>query len=104
LDRFAKAQIGPILFKEELNYLREIRLDEYIHVTVELTKYNQENSRFSFRHEVFREDGTKCAIVNIDGAWMDLVKRKLTPIPEDWKKIMDRVPKSHDFEEQFSAK
>jgi acyl-CoA thioester hydrolase len=104
LDMFAKAQIGPILFKEELNYLREIRLDEYIHVTVELTKYNQENSRFSFRHEVFREDGTKCAIVNIDGAWMDLVKRKLTPIPEDWKKIMDRVPKSHDFEEQFIAK
>lgn len=99
LDKFAKEQIGPILFREELTYLREVRLDEYIHVTVELTKYNPENSRFSFRHEVYRSDGTKCAIVNVDGAWLDLVKRKLTAIPDDWKAIMDRVPRSGDYEE-----
>lgn len=102
LDKFAKEQIGPILFREELTYLREVRLDEYIHVSVELTKYNPENSRFSFRHEVYRGDGTKCAIVNVDGAWLDLVKRKLTAIPDDWKEIMDRVPRSSDYEEVIS--
>ncbi len=99
LDKFAKEQIGPILFREELIYLREIRLDDYIWVTVEMTKYNTENSRFSFRHEIYRSDGTKCATVYVDGAWMDLQKRKLTSLPDDWKTIMGQVPQSSDYEE-----
>ena len=63
LDKFAIAQIGPILFREELVYHREIRLDEHIRVTVEMIRYNTQNSRFSFRHEIYRQDGTKCATV-----------------------------------------
>lgn len=99
LDMFAKDQIGPILFREELIYYREILLDEFIRVTVVMTKYNTENSRFSFRHEIFRSDGTKCAVVNVDGAWMDLEKRKLTTLPDAWKSIMANIPKSEDYEE-----
>lgn len=99
LEKFAKDQIGPILFREELIYYREILLDEYIQVTVEMTKYNPVNSRFSFRHEIYRSDGTKCAVVHVDGAWMDLNKRKLTVLPDDWKSILENVPKSDDYTE-----
>ncbi|HZH55006.1 MAG TPA: acyl-CoA thioesterase [Sphingobacteriaceae bacterium] len=99
LDMFARDQIGPILFREELIYYREILLDEFIRVTVVLTKYNTENSRFSFRHEIFRSDGTKCAVVNVDGAWMDLKKRKLTTLPDAWKTILAKIPKSEDYQE-----
>lgn len=97
LDRFAEAQIGPILFREELIYHREILLDEVIRVTVELSKYNKSNSRFSFRHEIYRSDGTKCATVNVDGAWMDLNLRKLTTLPSEWQKAMGDIPKSNDY-------
>lgn len=100
LDKFAEDQIGPILFREELIFLREILLDEHIRVTVEMTRYNTTNSRFSFRHEIYRSDGTKCAIVHIDGAWMDLVKRKLTNLPEEWKKIVAAIPRSADYLEE----
>lgn len=99
LDKFAEDQIGPILFREELIYYREILLDEFIRVTVELTKYNTVNSRFSFRHEIYRSDGTKCAVVNVDGAWLDLVKRKLTNLPDDWRDIIQRIPRAADYEE-----
>ncbi len=97
LDRIAQAGIGPILFREELVYLREIQLDEYVKVTVQMTKYNLLNSRFSFRHEIYKSDGTKCAVVTVDGAWLDISKRKLTALPDEWQTIVERLPKSEDY-------
>lgn len=99
LDDFAKANIGPILFREELIYYREILLDEYIQVQVFLTKYNKTNSRFSFQHDIYRiSDGIKCATILVDGAWLDLEQRKLTRIPVKWDIILDNLPKSENFE------
>lgn len=99
LQEFAKHQIGPILFREELVYKREIGLDEYITVSVELVKFNVKNSRFSFRHEVVKANGVVAAVVNVDGAWMDLHARKLTRIPESWDAYIAKIPKAADYEE-----
>lgn len=97
LEIFSRHNIGPILFREELTYLREVRLDEVISVSVEITKYNKSNSRFSFRHIVYKEDGVKAAVVVVDGAWMDISARKLTVIPSEWQVYIDQIPKSDDF-------
>jgi|SRR5690606_34915769 len=99
LDKIAEIHIGPVLFREELVYLREIHLNDEVRVTVEMTRYNPTNSRFSFRHEVYRSDGTKCAVVTVDGAWMDIVKRKLTVLPAGWQSIVALIPKSDDYQE-----
>lgn len=99
LDKIAERNIGPILFREELVYLREVHLNDIVKVTVVMTRYNTANSRFSFRHEIYRADGTKCAVVTIDGAWMDIEKRKLTVLPAEWQAIVAHLPKSEDFEE-----
>lgn len=99
LDEFAESQIGPILFREELIYHREILLDAYIQVTVVMTKYNQSNSRFSFRHEIYRvSDGIKCATILVDGAWLDLRTRRLTKVPDKWTSIIELLPQAEDFE------
>lgn len=102
LDKIAEANIGPVLFREELVYLREIHLNDLVRVTVVMTKYNVVNSRFSFRHEIYRSDDTKCAVVTVDGAWMDIVKRKLTTLPSEWQDIVERLPKSEDYQEVTS--
>ncbi|MGJ1263314.1 acyl-CoA thioesterase [Sphingobacterium spiritivorum] len=102
LDQFASQGIGPILFREELIYHREVRLDEYVSVKIVLTKFNLANARFSFRHEVYKEDGVKAATVNVDGAWLDIKARKLVNIPEEWYVFMQHVPKADDYEE-FNA-
>ncbi len=99
LEEFNKRKIGPILFREELNYLREIGLDERIKVSVVITKFNSSNSRFSFRHEIFKENGVKAAVVVVDGAWMNIIERKLTNIPDEWKEIVRNIPKSEDYTE-----
>lgn len=99
LDKIAESNIGPVLFREELVYLRELHLNDVVRVTVVMTKYNTVNSRFSFRHEVHRSDGTKCAVVTVDGAWMDIGKRKLTVLPSEWQGIVEQLPKSEDYQE-----
>jgi len=99
LSEFSKMKIGPILFREELNYYREISLDEYIKVTVEISKFNRKNSRFSFRHEIFKQYGVRAAVVVVDGAWMNLVERKLTAVPDAWLPVLDKIPRSEDYVE-----
>lgn len=97
LAHFAKHGIGPILFREELIYLREVKLDEYIKVSISLTKLNLKNGRFSFQHTVYKESGEKAAEINVDGAWLDLHSRKLTDIPADWYKALKNIPKSENY-------
>ncbi|NGM73823.1 acyl-CoA thioesterase [Sphingobacterium sp. SGL-16] len=97
LDEFAKNKIGPILFREELIYHREVKLDEFIKVSTELSKFNTINGRFSFQHKILKSNGDVAAIVNVDGAWLNLVARKLTTLPENWKPILQNIPKSSDY-------
>ncbi|MCA5004694.1 acyl-CoA thioesterase [Sphingobacterium bovistauri] len=97
LNEFAKNKIGPILFREELIYHREVNLDEIIKVSTELTKYSTINGRFSFRHQIIKPNGEIAATVNVDGAWLDLQIRKLTSLPEAWKSILQKIPKSTDY-------
>ncbi len=92
-------RIGPILFREESVYLREIRANDQVKVTCELTKCRQDASRWSFRQEIYRGDGIKSAVLNVDGAWIDMEKRKLTTLPDAYiAAFLDRLPKSEDFE------
>ncbi len=97
MQEFAKYKIGPILFKEETVYFKEIRMDEEVYVKVLMTKFNDENHRFSITHELYNSKDVKCAVVNVDGAWMNLVERKLTSIPNELVGLIKFIPKSENF-------
>ena len=97
IQLFAKNKIGPILFREELIYHREVTLDEFIQVSIELNKFNTLNGRFSFNHKILKADGTIACTVNVDGAWLDLQTRKLISLPENWKPLLNKIPKSSDY-------
>ncbi len=83
MELYRKFKIGPILFREELIYHKEIGINESISVTTALTAFDREKSRYSIRNEIFKNNGEKAATVNIDGAWIDIEKRKLTKLPEE---------------------
>jgi acyl-CoA thioester hydrolase len=93
-------KIGPVLFREELFYLREVSLSDQIRVTCELTKSRPDGSRWSIRHEIFRSDGVKAAIIDVDGAWIDLEKRKLTVLPEGLRHAFMDAPRSASYVEE----
>lgn len=91
-------KMGPILFREETKYLREVGMQGNITLTAALLKSRSDGSRWSFLHEMFRADGIKAAIITVDGAWMDLVKRKLTAPPAEITELFLSMPKAEGFE------
>jgi acyl-CoA thioester hydrolase len=92
-----KLRIGPILFREELIYMREVRPSDTVMVTCVMTHCRRDGSRWSFSQELFRGDGVKAAQINVQGAWVDMVKRKLTALPQEWADAFLNIPKSPDF-------
>lgn len=94
--------IGPVLFREELFYLREVGLNDYIKVTSELIKSRADGSRWTIRHEMFRSDGVKAAIIIVDGAWIDMEKRKLAILPKELSDAFMLTPRSADYEEEIA--
>ncbi len=89
---------GPVLFREEAIFKREVRPGDVLTMNVFLTRLRRDYSRFSFRHELIRADGTLCAILTVDGAWIDTQMRKLTVPPEIVARMADSAPKAADFE------
>jgi acyl-CoA thioester hydrolase len=99
-DLMEKLQVGPILFREELIYMREVRPNDTIKVTCVLTKSRKDGSRWSFMQQLFRGDGILAAVINVDGAWIDMKARRLTALPPEWAEKFLDIPKSENFIEE----
>ncbi|HVZ26849.1 MAG TPA: acyl-CoA thioesterase [Sediminibacterium sp.] len=90
-------QLGPILFREEARFLREIKLEDRLQIHLQLVKARKDMSRWTFRHEIWKNGNTLAAILTVDGAWMDTRLRKLTAPPAVFRSIFEQVPRSDDF-------
>lgn len=90
-------QIGPILFREECIFKREISFHDSVELTLQITKSTHDMSRWTMKHEIRKNKDTLSAILQIDGAWLDTQKRKLAIPPDSFRAIFDTIPKSDDF-------
>ena len=96
--KFEELHIGPILFREEALFKREIKFEDRITVDMEVTKSTRDFARWSIQHHFYKDDGTLAAKLTMDGAWIDILKRKLA-VPDLYvQKIFDDFPKSGDFQ------
>lgn len=93
----ARLRIGPVLFREELQYLKEVRPNELLQVSCLLKSCREDGSRWSFLQKVYRENEEVAAIIHADGAWIDLDKRKLRGLPEEAMELFLQIPKTPDF-------
>ena len=97
-NKMQELQIGPVIFKEECIFRREILQEDAVTIDLELTKARKDFSRFSIRHTIMKNNNTLSAIINLDGAWIDTNKRKLTTPPELVYCTYEVMPKSEDFQ------
>ncbi|MDX2134861.1 MAG: acyl-CoA thioesterase [Saprospiraceae bacterium] len=98
LDMMGQHRIGPVLFREEAVFRKEVRWGDELRITLWITRMRKDFSRFTFRHELLKADDSLAAVMHVDGAWIDMDRRKLTGLPDigiDWA---ERMPKSLDFE------
>lgn len=98
MKKLEELMIGPVLFREEAIFKREILFEDSITIDVELLRARPDFARWSLRHHFIKADDSVAAIINIDGAWIDLTKRKLA-IPDDFiRHVFELFPKAPDFE------
>lgn len=97
MPAFARLDVGPILFREELNYRREILMFETITITCRLSALSPEADRWSIHHELLKPDGAIAATIDVDGAWIDISSRKLCIPPASLIDAMRALEKTPDF-------
>lgn len=98
VKKLEEFMMGPVLFREEAIFRREIMFEDQLSLTIELVKATEDFGRWSLRHHFLKGDDTLAAILNIDGAWIDLNKRRLAPANDFIKEVFEKFPKSADFE------
>lgn len=91
-------KFGPIIFREECVFRREIRSGDEIKMNLLLSSSKKDFSRWSIQHQIEKSDGTLCAVLTVDGAWMDVVRRKLASPPEKVHEVFSQMPKGEEFE------
>lgn len=89
---FSQLHIGPVLFREELKYMREIHANETLHIHTYLLNAEHTGRKWTFEHEIYRADGVQAALVVVDGAWMNTITRKLASIPKDKQHLLLKIP------------
>lgn len=97
LKDMARYNIGPVIFTEEIHYLREVHANERVHVDMELVGLSEDGRFFRFAQHLYNNDGDISAYFEVTGAWMDLGSRKLIAPPEELMSKVGEVPKSDHF-------
>ncbi len=90
--------LGPILFREECVFKREIHFGDDVFINLKLKKCSATYSRWTFQHEIYTKGDILSAVLQVDGAWLDLAKRKLTVPAEIVTAAFENIPRADDFE------
>jgi len=99
LREFHKLHMGPVLFREDLKYVKEVRANERIRVTCEAVGVSPNRKHWRIRHRLFRQDGELACVIDCQGAWFDLASRKVVPATAELEAVMKRMPRSEDYAE-----
>ena len=99
IERLAKAGVGPILFTESTSYRREVRGGERIEVQLELTGLSANRKHWRFRQPILKQGAELAAVVEVQGAWLDLRARKVAPPPPELLAAVEAWPRAAGFAE-----
>jgi acyl-CoA thioester hydrolase len=97
MRRLEQAGLAPVVFRDEIEYRRELRLSEQVRVTMELVGLSDDGSRWRLQHDFLRDDGTRCARIRSEGAWFDLGSRRLVQPPDDVAAALAALTRTDDY-------
>ena len=91
-------QFGPILFREECVFRKEIRMQDKVKIDLRASKAKKDFSRWSCQHRIFKNETELSALLTVDIAWIDTIKRKLTGLPAEVLPAFHDLPVTEDFQ------
>jgi acyl-CoA thioester hydrolase len=89
---------GPIIFREECIFKREIRFGDHVTIDLKLAKSRRDYSRWTIQHLIMKNEEILSAVLTLDGAWIDTVARKLTIPPAQAASVFSQMPAAEDFQ------
>jgi acyl-CoA thioester hydrolase len=96
-SRMQDLQFGPILFREEAVFRKEIRMGDVLTIDLELTKSRKDFSRWTIRHQLVKNKEILAATLTVEGAWINTSLRKLATPPGSLTEIFEKMPRSEGF-------
>lgn len=97
-----KEHFGPVIFREECVFRREIRFEDRIFIDTRLAGVREDFARWTIQHILSNEEGSIHAVITLDGAWIDTEKRRLAdPTPHSAVKALSAFPRTEDFSEKL---
>jgi acyl-CoA thioester hydrolase len=63
IEKMREFSIGPVLFREEAVFKREIRYEDKVTIDVRIVKASPDYSRWSLQHKIYLDGNTVAAII-----------------------------------------
>ena len=92
----AKQGLGPVLFREECHFQRELIFGDALNIDTQLSGLSEDHRKWSIRHCILRGDEV-CAVLDLDGAWLDLKARKVAVPPQELIDKFESLERTEDF-------
>jgi acyl-CoA thioester hydrolase len=89
--------MGPVLFREEARFLREVRMGDDLSIDFKVAGLSDDGRKFRIRHTVVRGGTEVVATLEVDGAWLDLRARKIRVPPDRLTEALGELPRTDDF-------
>jgi acyl-CoA thioester hydrolase len=89
---------GPIIFREECVFRKEIIYGDKVSINLRLVKGKRDFSRWTIIHEIKKNENILCALVTIDGAWLNTIERKLFIPPAEVVHVFQQMPSDESFQ------
>jgi acyl-CoA thioester hydrolase len=91
-------QFGPIIFREEAVFRKEIKYGDTVQLNLKLMKGKRDYSRWTIAHEITKNGSVLCAVVAVDGAWLNVQERKLFTPHSEVTRVFQQMPLAENFE------
>jgi acyl-CoA thioester hydrolase len=95
--KMEQLHFGPILFREEAVFRKEVRMSDKLTMDLQVVKARQDFSRWTIRHQLIKNGAILAAVITVDGAWINTQERKLATPPGEFADVFHQMPRSADF-------
>ena len=100
---FRRLGVGPVIRRDEVEYVREINLHDTVTVTFAMLALSPDGARFTLENEIWPAADRHAATVRSTGGWLDLRTRRLVAPPPALRDALLQVPRSREFVELPAA-
>lgn len=98
LNVFYDNNLGPVIFREEGIFHREILPTDNVEIKIFLLKSTIDFRKWTILHEIWKNEETLAATIIVDGSWIDTKSRKVKTPDSSVAEMLGAIPKHGQFE------